>query len=198
MPGKFSRSTRWIVVAGLTIVFFGASGAEKRPMDTQQSRLTVLVGKSGFFSGFAHDHEISAPIARGEVESSTPASVEFTVETAKLKVVDPNESESTRADVQQTMLGPSVLDAGRFPEIKFVSGNVERLGDNHWRVNGQLTLHGETKPITLETVLEKGHYQGTASVLQTSFGITPIRIAGGTVQVKNEVRIKYDIVLAGQ
>lgn len=167
-------------------------------MDTQQSRLTVLVGKSGFFSGFAHDHEISAPIARGEVESSTPASVEFTVETAKLKVVDPNESESTRADVQQTMLGPSVLDAGRFPEIKFVSGNVERLGDNHWRVNGQLTLHGETKPITLETVLEKGHYQGTASVLQTSFGITPIRIAGGTVQVKNEVRIKYDIVLAGQ
>ena len=37
------------------------------------------VGKAGFFSGLAHEHEISAPIARGEVELSTPASVAFTV-----------------------------------------------------------------------------------------------------------------------
>jgi polyisoprenoid-binding protein YceI len=96
------------------------------------------------------------------------------------------------------MLGPTVLDAEKFPEIRFVSESVERLSDSHWRVHGKLTLHGQTQPVVLETRLEKGHYQGTASLLQSSFGVTPIRLAGGTIQVKNEVQIKYDIVLAGQ
>ena len=61
-----------------------------------------------------------------------------------------------------------------------------------------LTLHGQTKPITLETTLEKGHYRGTATVLQTNFGIAPIKIAGGTIKVKDEVQIEFDIMLAGQ
>ena len=95
------------------------------------------------------------------------------------------------------MLGPTVLDAEKFPEIRFVSESVERLSDSHWKVHGKLTLHGQTQPVVLETRLEKGHYQGTASLLQSSSGVTPIRLAGGTIQVKNEVQIKYDIVLAG-
>lgn len=196
--GSFSRRSRWIFAAGLAITMVAAAGGEKRPMDTERSKLSVRVGKSGFFSGFAHEHEISAPIAQGEVELSSPASVAFTVQAGKLTVVDPGESDSDRAEVQKTMLGPTVLDAGKFPEIRFVSEKVERLGDARWRVHGKLTLHGQTQPIVLETTLEKGHYQGTATLLQSNFGITPIRLAGGTIRVKNEVQVKYDIVLAGQ
>lgn len=195
------RYLRWATCIGSTLLamsLMAAVGAEKRPIDTEHSRLTVHVGKAGFFSGLGHEHEISAPIARGEVELSTPASVDFTVMAGKLAVLDPSESESTRAEIQKTMLGPTVLDAEKFPEIRFVSESVERLSDSHWKVHGKLTLHGQTQPVVLETRLEKGHYQGTASLLQSSFGVTPIRLAGGTIQVKNEVQIKYDIVLAGQ
>lgn len=198
MRQRYLRWTTWIGSTLLVMSLMAAVGAEKRPIDTEHSRLIVHVGKAGFFSGLAHEHEISAPIARGEVELSTPASVAFTVMTGKLAVLDPSESESTRAEVQKTMLGPTVLDAEKFPEIRFVSESVERLSDSHWRVHGKLTLHGQTQPVVLETRLEKGHYQGTASLLQSSFGVTPIRLAGGTIQVKNEVQIKYDIVLAGQ
>jgi polyisoprenoid-binding protein YceI len=139
-----------------------------------------------------------APISRGDVDASKPFSVSFDVSVAGMKVVDVDGSEKDRADVQQRMLGPEVLDAAQFHEIHFTSQSVEIIGDARWRVHGQLTLHGQTKPIVLETNLENGHYRGTATVLQTNFGITPIKVAGGTIKVKDEVQIEYDIVLAGK
>jgi polyisoprenoid-binding protein YceI len=139
-----------------------------------------------------------APISRGDVDASKPFSVSFDVNVAAMKVVDPDAPESDRAAVQQRMLGPEVLDAEHFHEIHFASVSVESIGESRWRVHGQLTLHGQTKPIELETNLENGHYRGTATVLQTNFGITPIKVAGGTIKVKDEVQIEYDIVLAGK
>lgn len=174
------------------------TGGEKRPIDAGHSRLTVHVGKSGTFSGFGHAHEITAPIVSGEVETSKPLSVQFEVNAAGMKVVDPGESEKDRAEVQKTMLGADVLDVAQYPRIKFVSGQVEVISESRWRIHGSLTLHGQTKPIVLETTLEKEHYRGTATVLQSNFGITPIRVAGGTIKVKDEVQIEYDIVLAGK
>jgi polyisoprenoid-binding protein YceI len=185
------------IAIGFCILAITASG-EKRPIDVAQSRLTVRVGKTGFFSAASHDHEISAPISRGDVDASKPFSVSFDVNVAAMKVVDPKASESDRSEVQQKMLGPEVLDAAQFKEIHFVSESVESIGESRWRVHGRLTLHGQTKPIVLETTLEKGHYRGTATVLQTNFGITPIKVAGGTIKVKDEVQIEFDVVLAGK
>ncbi len=42
--------------------------------------------------------------------------------------------------------------------------------------------------------LDGGHYRGSASLKQSDFGINPIRIAGETVKVKDEVEIELDIV----
>jgi polyisoprenoid-binding protein YceI len=135
---------------------------------------------------------------RGDVESSKPLSVQFDVNAPAMKVIDPDESEKDRADVQKTMLGPDVLHIARFPAIKFVSGEIEVIGESHWRMNGSLTLREQTKPIVLETTLEKGHYGVSATVFQINFGITPIKITGGSIQVKDEVQIECGIVLAGQ
>ena len=38
------------------------------------------------------------------------------------------------------------------------------------------------------------HYRGDAVLKQHDFGITPINIAGGTVKVKDKLKIKFDIV----
>jgi hypothetical protein len=199
LPGDGNLRFRRQGVATIAVCVFAAvAGGEKRPIDIVHSRLTVRVGKTGFFSAASHNHEILAPIIRGEVEASKPSSIWFEVNPTAMSVVDPNTSESDRLDVQKRMLGPDVLDAERFREIRFASDSVENIGEARWRVRGMLTLHGLTKPIVLETTLENGHYRGTATVLQTNFGITPIKIAGGTIKVKDEVQIEFDIMLAGQ
>jgi polyisoprenoid-binding protein YceI len=156
------------------------------------------VGKAGALSVFGHEHEISAPIARGEVATTSPEYVEFAVETAKMTVQDPKESESTRAEVQKAMLGPEVLDITKYPEIHFVSESVEKKDNSHWRVHGKLTLHGKTNEMIVETSLENDHYRGKVLLKQTDYGITPIKVAGGTVNVKDELEIDFDIMLAGK
>jgi polyisoprenoid-binding protein YceI len=157
--------------------------------------MTVRVFKNGFFSAFAHNHEIEAPIDGGEVSESGTLSVELRVDARKLRVLDPEASAGTRAQIQQTMEGPQVLDTGRFPEIHFQSTSVEPKGTDEWLVQGNLDLHGQTHPITVDVALRDGRYRGTVTLKQTAFGIKPVTIAGGTVKVKDEVRVEFEIGL---
>ena len=92
------------------------------------------------------------------------------------------------------MLCAKVLEAEKFPEISFRSSKIERLGADKWAVQGDLSLHGQTRPVKVEVERQSGIYRGSATVLQKDFGIEPIRIAGGSVKVKNEVRIEFEIV----
>ena len=39
-----------------------------------------------------------------------------------------------------------------------------------------------------------GRYRGTVTLKQRDFGIMPISIAGGTVKVKDEIKIEFDVV----
>jgi polyisoprenoid-binding protein YceI len=61
-------------------------------------------------------------------------------------------------------------------------------------VHGNLNLHGKNQPVVVVVALEAGHYRGSATVKQTNFGIEPISIAGGTVKVKDEVKIEFDML----
>lgn len=169
--------------------------AQSHKIDVKQSSFRISVFKSGFFSAFGHNHEIQAPVAEGAVELSSTPAVSLRVDAGSLRVLDPEASSSTRADIQKTMLGPDVLDIQRFPGITFHSTAVESAGSDHWRVRGDLTLHGQTKPLTLDVALQDGHYRGAVTLKQRDFGIAPVSVAGGTVKVKNEIKIEFDIVL---
>lgn len=183
--------TLWL---GLTQPTLGNSQAGK--IDGAGSTITVRVYKSGFFSGFAHDHEIQAPIESGEVKEADSPSVELRVAALKLRVLDPEASVKTRAQIQETMEGDKVLDVGRFPEIRFQSTAVEAKGSDHWIVRGTLGLHGKERPVAVDVTLKGEHYRGSATLKQTEFGITPVTVGGGTVKVKDEVKIEFDIMLA--
>jgi polyisoprenoid-binding protein YceI len=91
------------------------------------------------------------------------------------------------------MLGTQVLDVDQFPEIRFQSTGVEPKGPAHWIVHGNLGLHGKDHPITFEVILKDDRYRGSATLNQTDFGITPVTVAGGTVKVKDEVKIEFEI-----
>jgi polyisoprenoid-binding protein YceI len=183
------------LLVGAVVVVSNLDLAATVPVDTQKSTITVRAYKSGFFSAFAHDHEISAPIESGSFSEEEP-SVEVAVNAANLKVMDKGSSADERQKIQDRMLGPEVLDTAQFKEIHFRSTKVEPAGDNGWNVTGELTLHGQTHPITFKVLKVNGHYQGKVGIQQTDFGMTPISIAGGSVKVKNQVLIEFDV--AGQ
>lgn len=169
------------------------SFAAPASIDTQKSTLTVRVYKSGFFSAFAHDHEISAPIDGGSF-SEENQSVDIAITASNLKVLDKESSDSEKQKIQTRMLGPEVLDIAQYKEIHFKSTQVQPVGQGMWQVTGDLTLHGQTHPVAFRVQKVNGRYQGVAEVKQKDFGMTPISIAGGGVKVKDAVRIEFDIV----
>ena len=179
----------WAVVAT------AASGAETRPIDTGHSTLTVFVYKSGLFSAFADNHVIQAPIASGSVSLEVPLGVEIRVRSADLTVLDPSMAAGKRTQVQTRMLGPDVLDSAAYPDIVFASTAIESVGPDRWTVTGRLSIHGVTRPTTFSVAQQGGRYRGTVALKQRDFGIKPISIVGGTVTVKDELKVEFDIVL---
>lgn len=171
-------------------------GGQTRAIDTH-SELIVHVSKAGLFSAFADNHEVEAPISEGVVDEGT-RQVKFVIESQRIKVLDLQLSPDKRQQVQERMLGPDVLDVARFPQIKFESTSVEQAGPDRLLVRGQLSLHGLTRPVVVNVRSENGHYLGTSTFKQREFGITPVSVAGGTVKVKDELKIEFDIHTSAQ
>jgi polyisoprenoid-binding protein YceI len=182
-----------LAIAMLLTCVLGVS-AQQHNIDTKKSSLTIHVGKTGAFSGLGHEHEVRAPIHSGTADIGPHAAVEINVDARELRVIDKDASEKERAEVQTTMLGPEVLDSEHHQDIVFKSTGAEPAGQDRWTLRGNLTLRGQTRPITVQATLKGGHYTGEAAVKQTDFGIKPPGKAG--VRAKDELRVVFDVQLA--
>ena len=182
---------RSLLLLGLISCSDKAAG-QQSSIDTAHSKLMIHVSKSGLFSGFADNHEVEASIAKGSVDAKS-GQIRLSVDSRQMRVLDPQLSSDKRQQVQERMLGPEVLDSIRFPEITFESTRVEREHEGSTRVDGLLSLHGVRKPISVLVHVENGRYTGKFAMRQRDFAITPVSIAGGTVKVKDELVIEFDI-----
>ena len=181
-----------VLICALASLYGDDKVAEEHAIDAQQSRLIVHAYKSGLFSGFAHDHEIEAPIAKGNVDlKNRRVELEFDVE--RMRVLDPQESEEKRAEIQKTMLSNKVLGASLYPKIRFVSRVARQTSDGAYDLEGDLSLHGTTRAVSFPVKVKDGIFSGKVPVTQTQFGIKPVSIAGGTVKVKDVVDVEFEV-----
>jgi polyisoprenoid-binding protein YceI len=204
------KSIAFLVSAGILAFAAAANSPTQYLIDSQKSKIEIQVAREGFFKAFGHDHLVSASRFSGEIRMDQAkldeSSVNLTIDAKSLTVVDPGESEKDRKDVQDTMLGEQVLDVARYPQIQFASSSVKVVSGKkdlfQLQVEGTLTLHGMKKPVTLPVRLQIGQDNvlsayAEVSILQSDFGITPIKIAGGTVRVKDRLKLTFHI-LAGK
>jgi polyisoprenoid-binding protein YceI len=172
-------------------------------IDAGQSRFTVRAFAGGLFSAFAHDHTIAIRDFTGEAQFTygtvEPASLSITIKANSLAVTD-KVSQSDRQKIEATMR-EEVLETASYPEIVFKSTKVEatKTGEGQFqaKVWGELTLHGVTRNIMINTQLGFGdnslRARGEFSLRQTAYNIKPVSIAGGTIKVKDEVKFSFDI-----
>ena len=79
MTARVSCYWAWAAALLLPGILGGADKAGLRKIDSEKSVMTVHVLKSGVFSAFGHEHQISAPIQRGKF-SESDSSVELTLD----------------------------------------------------------------------------------------------------------------------
>jgi len=98
--------------------------------------------------------------------SATPG-VRFTVDARRLSVKpEKGVSDEDQAEVQSDMQS-KVLESSAYPEIVFHSTQVRRTSDRDWKVSGDLTLHGATRPVIVDVTRESDAYVGAVRIKQT-------------------------------
>src|ERR1700682_325554 len=122
---------RTVFLAATLVCVLGVN-AQQHNIDTQKSALTIHLGKTGAFSALGHEHEVRALIHKGTADTGSHPTVEVHVDARALRVIDKDDSEKDRAEVQKTMLGPEVLDSERYQEIVFKSVGAEPAGKGLW------------------------------------------------------------------
>jgi polyisoprenoid-binding protein YceI len=79
-------------------------------------------------------------------ETPAESSVEVTIRAASI--------DSGVAGRDEHLRSPDFLDAGTYPELTFRSTKVEEVDDEKLRVQGDLTIRGITKPVSLDVEFE--------------------------------------------
>ncbi len=171
-----------------------------------ESSFWVFVPKTGLLSGLAHDHEIGIKSFTGKIvvpeTGAGGGSLELDVDAASLTVLDKKPSEDDKKKIANSMHN-EVLESAKHPKINFKSVSVNDLkptgGDGYnFTLSGDLTLHGVTKriavPVALTINAKELRAVGKYTLRQTDFGIKPYSAAGGTIKVKNEITVNFNIV----
>jgi polyisoprenoid-binding protein YceI len=204
MLHKFLRAATFgLMLAGLAVATAGR-GLTELAVDAAESHVTILVGKAGVLSFAGHAHEVVAPVVRGTVEFDPAdwprARVSLEIDAAALRVTGKNEAANDVPVVQQTMLSDKVLDVQRFSTITFRSKRVSVALDGARAaavtIDGDMTLHGTTRPMTIRasaTLDGSGRVTATGAftLKQTDFGMVPVTAVGGTVRVKDDLDIQF-------
>jgi polyisoprenoid-binding protein YceI len=164
------------------------------------SRLEVKTGKAGLFGFAGHEHLVRARVFSGRVvyrPNARPESrVEISVPADSLEVLAPPDTAEIRKVTQS--MRTEVLHVDLYPLISFVSTGGTPTADG-FRVEGRLTLAGQTRDVIADLHIEVGadtlRAAGSFSVKQTDFGIRPYRGGpGGTVRVADRVTFAVEAV----
>ncbi|GAA1015227.1 YceI family protein [Streptomyces thermogriseus] len=91
-----------------------------------------------------------------------------------------------------------------FPEMTFRSTKAEALGGNDYRITGDLTIRGITRPVTIDLEFngaakdpfgnERVGFEGRAEILRSDWGLTwNAALETGGVLVSDRIKLNFDI-----
>lgn len=160
---------------------------------------------TGLLSSFGHNPTIAIPDFSGEVRSASStledASLRIVIQAASLTVTGDISAKDRQEIDRRTH--DEVLEADGFAEIIYECdriSSIQKISEGQYAVtlNGELTLHGVTQaqPVSARVTIkgETLRAAGDFSIRQSDYEIRPVSAAGGTVKVKDELKLSFDIV----
>jgi polyisoprenoid-binding protein YceI len=161
------------VLAALFLVYSGAVLAQTWTLDKSHSKLgfaithLMISNVEGSFKNF--DAKITS-----SKDDFTDAVIELTADVNSINTE--NEQRDTH------LKAPDYFDAAKYSTLSFKSKSLKKVADKKYKLSGDLTLHGVTKPVVLDVVSNGtavhpytkktiGGFKVTGVIKRTDFGI---------------------------
>jgi polyisoprenoid-binding protein YceI len=134
--------------------------------------------------------------ATGHIDPEHPgaSSVNVTVQTASIRTHNEKRDDDLRSS--------NFLEIDKHPTMTFKSTEIKAVGEDRYRLTGDLTIKGNTKPITFNVVKYgefndpmMGHrlaYSAEAKINRRDYGLTFDMVLDGKLIVSNEVQINLE------
>jgi polyisoprenoid-binding protein YceI len=156
----------------------------------------VITKVRGAFKGFTGSLELE------DSRDQALAKVDVVVDAASIDTSEPKRDEHLRSQ--------DFLNVAAHPTLSFQSRSIERKG-NRYQLNGDLTIHGVTRPVTLDAEFqgqgkdpwggERVAFSAKTSINREDFGLTWNQVleAGGVlVGTKIEIDVEVQAVKAAR
>jgi polyisoprenoid-binding protein YceI len=185
----------FLLSAALVLLAFAPANAAEYGLDKAHSHV-----------GFSVKHVLS--MVPGEFKDFDGSFTfdEKKPEASKVKITIQTASINTNNEKRDGHLkSPDFFEAEKYPTLTFVSKKVTAAGDKKYKVEGSLTMHGVTKPVTLDVDylgtdtmmgMETVGFSATAKVDRRDFGLSwgQDKLSGaGNLIVANDVFITLDV-----
>jgi len=148
----------------------------------------------GMMTVRGHFAEVSVT---GDVFPDEPArsNIEVSINTASIRTHNEQRDNDLRSS--------NFLEVEKYPTITFKSTGVEKSGEDRYRLTGDLTIKGETKPVTLNVIKYgefndpnmMGHrigYAAETTINRKDFGMRFEMMLDGKFIVSNDVQINIE------
>src|SRR5215218_3513785 len=174
-------------------------------LDASQSKFMAHANRSGLLWFKGHSHHLAASEFTGEVQLTpdtiTPASLRLVVKAASLHETGADFTEPQKQIINKE-LKEIVLHPDQYPDITFQSTNVTAKntapGRYQVKIDGNLTLHGTTRPITIPaTVTLNGstlRAVGEFSIDRGDYKVKATSAFHGMVRVDDDIKFEFDIL----
>ncbi len=131
-----------------------------------------------------------------DVASPEKSHVEVTIKATSI--------DTRNADRDAHLRGNDFFDMEKYPEIRFASTSVERAGPATYRVTGDLTIKGVTKPVSIDFEYtgsavdpyqnQRVGFEGSVSINRKDWGINwNAALEAGGVLVSEKVVLEFEI-----
>jgi len=165
-------------------------------VDPARSLVVIVVRRGGSLARLGHDHVVASHDVRGFVAPADGradlylALERLVVDEAPLRAEAGLETTPSAEDIEGTRRNMlASVEADKYP---FAVVRIKESGA------ASVTLHGVTReiriPIRVERTAGEISAAGRFEILQTDFGITPLSVLGGRIQVQDRLELRFHIV----
>jgi polyisoprenoid-binding protein YceI len=162
-----------------------------------ESTLTLEVFKTGLMAGKKHslffeqyDGQIDYNAQR--VEDSR---IRFTVQAASMTCRDNWVKPEDRKKILDAALN-EMLAVNQYPQLSFVSTRIITKSKGQFETQGDLTVRGIAKPVTLQAAVKpvgdlRLEIDGDAKISHHDYGLKPFSRFGGIIGTKDEMLLRF-------